>query len=112
MNEYRCTRNQPYLNPKCFGHTDLEARQGYYLKAESEEDAIALMEQQFPCDTAGFTAHRWKIDCPVCRGNGYQIPHTLNKDGSVTTGSPVTCELCQGQLKVELSDAKEYYERI
>jgi hypothetical protein len=62
MNEYRLTRNEPYLNPKCFGHTDLEARQGYYLKAETETNAIAQMSQMFPHDTAGFTVELWKPD--------------------------------------------------
>jgi hypothetical protein len=56
MNEYRCTRNQPYLDPRCFGHTDLETRQGYYIKAESEQDAIAQMTELYPDDNAGFTA--------------------------------------------------------
>jgi hypothetical protein len=62
MNEYRLTRNEPYLNPNCFGHTDLEARSGYYIKAESEEDAIAQMTQMFPRDSAGFTVELWKPD--------------------------------------------------
>lgn len=112
MNEYRCTRNEPYINPNCFGHTNLASRSGYYLKAESEQGANALMEAQFPHDTAGFTSELWKIDCPVCRGKGHQIPHSLSSDGSVQTGNPVTCELCQGRLQVELADAKDYYDRI
>ncbi len=78
-NEYRCTRNQPYLNLNCFGYTDLESRQGYYIKAESEQDAIAQMAQLYPDDDAGFTAHLWKeisvpeevIDCPRCEGTGF-----------------------------------------
>ena len=48
MNEYRLTRNEPYINPNCFGHTNLAARSGYYFKADSEQDAIAQMEVQFP----------------------------------------------------------------
>lgn len=64
MNEYRLTRNEPYLNPKCFGHTDLEARQGYYIKASCEEEAIALMLTQFPHDTAGFTCELWEAQEP------------------------------------------------
>ena len=82
------------------------------LRAENEQSAIAQMEVQFPHDDAGFTSELWKIDCPVCRGRGHQIPHILNKDGSVETGTPVTCELCCGGLQVELSEAKEYYDRV
>jgi len=41
MKEYRLTRNEPYLNPNCFGHTDLEVQSSYYIKAECEEEAIA-----------------------------------------------------------------------
>lgn len=62
MNEYRCTSNAPYSNPKCFGYTDLAARQGYYIKAESEQEAIALMQQEFPDDTTGFTIELWVDD--------------------------------------------------
>lgn len=62
MNQYRCTRNQPYVNPKCFGHTNLEARQGFYIKAETEEEAIALMQQEFPYDDMGFTVQLWTDD--------------------------------------------------
>jgi len=37
----------------------------YYLKAESEEEAIALMQEMFPHDTAGFTVELWKPDTSV-----------------------------------------------
>jgi hypothetical protein len=61
MNEYRCTRNYPYRHPDCFGHTNLSARQGYYLKAQSEPEAIAMMEREFPDELEwGFTAKFWK----------------------------------------------------
>lgn len=112
MNEYRCTRNQPYQNPKCFGHNDLEARSGYYIKAESEQAALAQMAVLYPNDDAGFTAHLWKTECPVCRGRGQQIPHILMIDGSVTYGNPVTCDLCRGAGRVEVTEAESYYDQI
>lgn len=108
MHEFRCTRNKPFQNPKCFGHTDLEARQGYYLKAANEQDALAQMAILYPTDDAGFTAQLWKTDCPVCRGRGHQIPHSLMLDGSVTKGEPVPCDLCQGAGRVEVTEIEEY----
>jgi hypothetical protein len=75
MKEYRCTRNQPYLDPKCFGFADMAARQGYYLKAESENEALAQMAQLFPNEVSvGFTAQEWKNDWTVCRGQGKGTP--------------------------------------
>ena len=56
MNQYRCTRNQPYQNPHCLGIPDLSARQGYYINAATEQEAIAIMAQLYPDDDAGFTA--------------------------------------------------------
>lgn len=112
MNEYRCTRNQPYLNPNCFGHTDLDARQGYYINAGSEQAAIAFMAQLYPTDDAGFTAQLWKTQCPVCRGRGHQIPHIMTCDGSVTKGIPVPCDLCQGAGRVEVSELEGYRDHI
>jgi len=92
MNEYRCTRNSPYSNPKCFGHTDLEARQGYYFKAESEDETLVMMSKQFPGETeAGFTVHLWKIDCPVCCAKG------------IDRNNKVICNLCYGAKRVEVS---------
>ena len=62
MNTYYCTRNQPYQNPRCLGHNNSEARQGYYVDATSEQEAIALMQQEFPDDTLGFTVKLWVDD--------------------------------------------------
>lgn len=56
MYEYRCTRNQPYRNPNCLGHTDTEARQSYYVMSENIAEAIDEMQQRFMDDAAGFTA--------------------------------------------------------
>lgn len=53
--EYRCTRNQPYTE-----HTELSAREGHYIEAESEFDALIRMGKKFPNDTAGFTATLYK----------------------------------------------------
>lgn len=58
-------RDSPYpqacgYGPRYFGHTDLEVRQGCYIKAESEQDAIAQMAELYPDDEAEFTAHPWR----------------------------------------------------
>lgn len=108
MNEYRCTRNKPYTNPRCFGFTDLVARSGHYVAAETEAEAIARMTELYPDDDAGFTVQLWKTDCPVCRGKGQQIPYSLMLDGSVTKGDPVICDLCQGAGRVEVTELETY----
>jgi hypothetical protein len=53
--KFRCTRNEPYLG-QCPGRTDLQARQGRYLVADSKPQALAKMAADFPQDVAGFTA--------------------------------------------------------
>ncbi len=60
MNEYRCTRNAPHTNPRWYGHTDLSAHKGYYIKAQSEQDALAQLSELYSDDDAGFTVQLWK----------------------------------------------------
>ena len=38
LKKYRCTRNASYTCD-CYGRDDITARQGYYIHAESEEEA-------------------------------------------------------------------------
>lgn len=60
MQEFRCTRNAPYTHD-CTGRDDLRERQGYYIQAESEEEAWQQMALRFPQETeAGFTVQRWE----------------------------------------------------
>jgi hypothetical protein len=60
MKEYRCTRNAPYSHP-CDGSSDLSARNGYYLRAETAQDAMQRMVERFPEETSfGFTVDEWK----------------------------------------------------
>lgn len=54
MNEYRCTRNQPYTH-NCIGRDDIGARQGYYIEAQSADEALRIMADEWSNDTAGFT---------------------------------------------------------
>ncbi len=42
MKEYRCTRNAVYAH-ECLGKNDITARQGHYIKAESQEQAWEKM---------------------------------------------------------------------
>lgn len=39
MNLYRVTRPEVYSSPSCPGHSDLSARQGYYIEADTPEEA-------------------------------------------------------------------------
>jgi lipase chaperone LimK len=60
MREYRCTRNALYLHD-CTGRDDIRERQGYYISAESEEEAWQKMATRFPEETeAGFTVQEWE----------------------------------------------------
>lgn len=60
MPKYRCTRAVPYTNPACAGHKDLSARQGYYVTADTDVDARAAMDREFPGDR----------DNPLVRAHG------------------------------------------
>jgi hypothetical protein len=58
--EYRCTRNALYTHD-CLGHDDITVRQGYYIKANSEEEAWQKMATRFPEEVgAGFTVQEWE----------------------------------------------------
>lgn len=60
MKEYRCTRNAPYAHP-CDGSSDLSARQGYYIRVETAQEARAIMAERFPEEASfGFTVDEWK----------------------------------------------------
>ena len=60
VKEYRCTRNALYSH-NCLGHEDLTARQGYYIRANSMEEAWEKMAMRFPKETgAGFTVEEWE----------------------------------------------------
>lgn len=59
MTEYRYTRNASYTCD-CTGRDDITARQGYYIHAESEEEAWQIMATRYPKETAaGFTVQDW-----------------------------------------------------
>lgn len=59
MTEYRCTRNASYTC-NCTGRDDITARQGYYIHAESEEEAWQQMAIRYPEEAAaGFTVQDW-----------------------------------------------------
>lgn len=60
MKEYRCTRNAPYAHP-CDGRSDQGARNGYYIRAETAQDALQIMTDRFPQEASpGFTIDEWK----------------------------------------------------
>lgn len=60
MKEYRCTRNALYQDEGP-GRDDISARQGHYIKAESEEEAWEIMAVRYPNEVqAGFTVQEWE----------------------------------------------------
>lgn len=59
-NEYRMTRNTPYLNTDQRAAWDLSKREPYYILANSESEAIQIMKDLFADDTLGFTGWLWR----------------------------------------------------
>jgi hypothetical protein len=57
MKIYRCTRCT-CTNPNARAYSDLSARQGYYVRAENESEALKQMARDFPKET-NFTCHEW-----------------------------------------------------
>jgi hypothetical protein len=58
--EYRCTRNALYRHD-CTGRDDIRERQGYYVWANSEEEAWEEMAKRYPEETSdGFTIQEWE----------------------------------------------------
>jgi len=58
--EYRCTRNASYSHD-CIGKNDPTVRQGYYIQAQSREEALEKMAIRFPEEVKqGFTVEEWK----------------------------------------------------
>lgn len=55
MHTYLCNRNQPYTNFTCLGRSDKQVHQSHYIDACNDQDAIALMQQTYPDNEAGFT---------------------------------------------------------
>lgn len=54
--EFRCTRNALYVTANCLGSQDTSSRQGYYVCATSEREALKIMAAQFPAEVKfGFT---------------------------------------------------------
>lgn len=62
MIEFRMTRRRPYWNCDCPGRKNVRARQGYYIRANTFEEAAQVMREAFPEDTQfGFDGEVWKI---------------------------------------------------
>lgn len=60
MQEFRCTRNALYQH-KCLGQYDLRERQGYYIQAQTSEEAWEKMASRFPQETdVGFSVDPWE----------------------------------------------------
>lgn len=54
---YRLTRCL-CTNPNARAFSDLSARQGYYIQAENEDEALKKMAKAFPNESQ-FTCHEW-----------------------------------------------------
>ena len=57
MPEWRLTRPGIY-HEGCQGYADVSARQGYYVRAWSAEDAVTKLAKEFPSDVA-FDVQPW-----------------------------------------------------
>lgn len=59
--QFRCTRQAPY-GPGCPGFTDKTARQGYYITAKNEDEALTKMKEKFPNESIfSFTADPFEL---------------------------------------------------
>ena len=59
--EWRCTRPAVYQNDDCPGRTNLSARQGYYIRANTASEALKIMASKFPEEASfGFDCQLWK----------------------------------------------------
>jgi len=47
---------------ECIGRDDVRAREGHYIEAPSELEAMQIMAEEFPRDRHGFTAQLWKAN--------------------------------------------------
>jgi len=56
--EWRVTRPGQYVSPGCPGHTDPGARQGYYIRAWSAEEAVLQMARVHKADVE-FDVQPW-----------------------------------------------------
>lgn len=98
MNEYRCTRRRPY--PKGTpGFTDPGARQGYYIRAESESEALAKMHDKFPREAVdGFDVSLWcenvdrKAVRPAAEPMSYIIDWLRSEQSINKAGDPGTIQ--------------------
>ena len=62
MIEFRMTRRRPYVTCDCPGRKNVRARQGYYIRAKTIEDAQAMMLEHFSDDAQfGFDGELWKL---------------------------------------------------
>lgn len=91
MKVWRCTRDWPYTGD-CPGRTNLSARQGYYIQAETDKLAMEQMEERFPGDVAqeyGFSCHLWS------NGNGSERPERQELVGDITNCEPTVAQACR-----------------
>ncbi len=54
---FRCTRNT--YSEGCSGHSQLSARQGYYIWAACAFHALSEMQERYPTDEDGFAIQFW-----------------------------------------------------
>lgn len=59
MNHYRLTRPDVYVNPDCPGHSDKSARQGYYVDAETPEQAVEIVRTRLGKPNERFDVQLW-----------------------------------------------------
>lgn len=60
MAHYRLTRPNVYSNPNCPGHKDKSARQGYYVDADSPEQAIKIVRERLEMPNEDFDVQLWR----------------------------------------------------
>ena len=59
MKEFRCTRDDLY-NKGDLGYKNKKVRHAYYIKAETEKEALEKLKEKFP-DEESFSVELWSI---------------------------------------------------
>lgn len=108
-NEYRCTRNAMYMGEGVIGRTDRRARQGHYVAARSESEALADMIRMFPGEESyGFTVDLWDVDVwrlwirKLRNAEGDEVI-VADKDSSDTVSVDVC--ICDERRAIELGNS-------
>lgn len=102
-------RTELYNDPGCPGHSNLEAREGHYINANTKEEALATMTKNYPNETK-FTAHLFKtfdneekVTGPMVEKNHAIVILETKQDDM---GNYIPCIVKEGETGYYMTDWK------